>query len=338
MTVDYLKRNFLDAQKLGNKSPNGGLYPPKSKDQSASPDPAQPRIFALDIGLSSADSSLNAGEILELTRDGQVKSLVKDQALPDGLTIDDASSRMFWTCMGSLGNQDGAIYSADLNGSNIETVLTPGTVHTPKQLTLDEANQTIYFCDREGQGVFCCKYDGSQLQQIVNNTSQTGTETDVMGWCVGIALSPSLNKLFWTQKGPSKGGKGRIFSADLPSPDKPDAAITNVQCLLNNLPEPIDLEFDEETTSLYWTDRGELPRGNTLNRIRLSEDGAKLSGAREILAGKFHEAIGLKLDLSRRRVFVTDLGGSVYCCEIDEKQKRVLYVDERRAFTGVTCI
>jgi hypothetical protein len=25
MTVDYLKRNFLDVQKLGNKSSNGGL-------------------------------------------------------------------------------------------------------------------------------------------------------------------------------------------------------------------------------------------------------------------------------------------------------------------------
>jgi hypothetical protein len=159
-----------------------------------------------------------------------------------------------------------------------------------------------------------------------------------MGWCVGIALSPSLNKFFWTQKGPSKGSMGRIFSASLPSTDSPDVKITNVQCLLENLPEPIDLEFDEKTRSLYWTDRGELPRGNTLNRIQLSEDGAKVSGAKEILAKKFHEAIGLKLDLSRRQVFVTDLGGSIYRCKIDEDRKSVLHADEQRAFTGVTCI
>jgi hypothetical protein len=337
MTVDYLKRNFLDVQKLGNKSANGGLYPRKIKESSASTSPAQPRIFALDIGLSSADSSTNAGEIVELTSDGQVKSLVKNQALPDGLTIDSASRRMFWTCMGSLGNNDGAIYSADLDGSNIETVLAPGTVHTPKQLNLDTASQMIYFCDREGQGVFRCKYDGSKLQKIVNN-GQPGAESDVMGWCVGVALSPSLNKLFWSQKGPSKGGKGRIFSAELPSPNRSDAAISNVQCLLDNLPEPIDLEFDGETRSLYWTDRGELPRGNTLNRIQLSEDGAKSSGAKEVLANKFHEAIGLKLDLSRRQVFVTDLGGSIYRCKIDEDRKIVLHTDERRAFTGVNCI
>ena len=270
MTVDYLKRNFLDAQKLGNKSVNGGLYPPTIEESSTSPIPAQPRILALDIGLSSTDSSTNTGEIVELTSDGQVKSLVKDQALPDGLTIDSASRRMFWTCMGSLNNRDGALYSADLDGSDIKTVLAPGAVHTPKQLNLDTANQMIYFCDREGQGVFRCKYDGSQLQQLVNNNSnsQNGTESDVMRWCVGIALSPSLNKLYWTQKGPSKGGKGRIFSANLPSTDRPDATITNVQCVLDNLPEPIDLEVDDETRSLYWTDRGELPRGNTLGRRR----------------------------------------------------------------------
>jgi 3-hydroxyacyl-CoA dehydrogenase len=340
MTVDYLKRNFLDAQKLGNKSANGGLYPPTIKEASTSQIPAQPRILALDIGLSSTDSSTNTGEIVELTPDGQVKSLVKNQALPDGLTIDSASRRMFWTCMGSLNKQDGALYSADLDGSNIKTVLAPGAVHTPKQLNLDTANQMIYFCDREGQGVFRCKYDGSQLQQLVNNnsSSQHGAESDVMGWCVGIALSSSLNKLYWTQKGPSKGGKGRIFSANLPSTNSPDAEITNARCLLDNLPEPIDLEIDEETRSLYWTDRGELPRGNTLNRIQLSEDGAKPSGTKEILAKKFHEAIGLRLDLSRRQVFVTDLGGSIYSCKIDEDRKIVLHRDERRAFTGVTCI
>jgi hypothetical protein len=96
-----------------------------------------PKIFALDIGLSKADSSKNAGEIVELTQDGQVKPHVKNQALSDGLTIDSASRRMFWTCMGSLNNRDGAIYSADLDGSNIETVLAPGAVHTPKQLNPD---------------------------------------------------------------------------------------------------------------------------------------------------------------------------------------------------------
>jgi hypothetical protein len=334
-TVDYLKREFLDSQRLGNKSTNGGLYPPTTN--SASPDSSafRPRIFALDVGLSSEKPISSAGEILELTPEGQLKSLVKDQAMPDGLAIDTPSSRMFWTCMGTPGKPDGAIYSADLDGSNIRTVVAPGPINTPKQLVLDSANEMIYFCDREGRSVFRCGYDGSHLQKLVDNESN-GPEDDVLGWCVGIALLPSLGKLFWTQKGPSKGGKGRLFSANLPTAI--DAAVTDVRCLMSDLPEPIDLEFDEDSNTLYWTDRGELPRGNALYKVQLDANGDISGSGKEILAKNFHEAIGLKLDLARKQIYVTDLGGSIYCYKLDGRAKETLLTDENRAFTGVTCL
>jgi hypothetical protein len=35
------------------------------------------------------------------------------------------------------------------------------------------------------------------------------------------------------------------------------------------LPEPIELELDLENRVLYWTDRGDLPRGNTVNGSRI---------------------------------------------------------------------
>ena len=332
--MDYLKREFLDSQRLGDKSPNGGLYPPNSK---ADPDTAKPkpRIFALDIGLSSAKQPSSAGEILELTPEGRLKSLVKDQAMPDGLAIDTRSSRMFWTCMGTPGEPDGAIYSADLDGSHIRTVVAPGSINTPKQLALDPATETIYFCDREGRSVFSCGYDGSHLRKLIDNKS-CDQEDDVLGWCVGIAVSASLGKLFWTQKGPSKGGKGRLFSADLPT--ALDAAATGVRCLLNDLPEPIDLEFDESSQTLYWTDRGELPHGNALYKLQLNAHGDISSSGKEILAKHFHEAIGLKLDSARKQIYITDLGGSIYCYNLDGKTKETLFTDENRAFTGVTCL
>jgi hypothetical protein len=334
-TVNYLKRNFLDYQRLGNKSPNGGLYPPTTKPASPDNRASKPRIFALDIGLSSEKQSSNAGEILELTPEGQLKCLVKDQAMPDGLAIDTRSNRMFWTCMGTPGKPDGAIYSADLDGSNIRTIIAPGPINTPKQLTLDSANEMIYFCDREGRSVFRCGYDGSHLRKLVSNES-CDPEGDVLGWCVGIALLPSLGKLFWTQKGPSKSGKGRLFSANLPTAT--DAAVTGVRCLLSDLPEPIDLEFDEDSRTLYWTDRGELPHGNALYKVQLDANGDVPSSGKEILAKNFHEAIGLKLNSVRRHIYITDLGGSIYCYDLDCKTKETLLTDEKRAFTGVTCL
>jgi hypothetical protein len=36
--------------------------------------------------------------------------------------------------------------------------------------------------------------------------------------------------------------------------------------LFGQLPEPIDLELDLKNRCLYWTDRGDPPRGNTVNR------------------------------------------------------------------------
>lgn len=335
MTVDYLKREYLESDKLGNKSPNGGLYPPSNEKRRSADSTSAPKILALDVGLSSSRSPSSAGEIVELCPNGQIKPIVENQALPDGLAIDSASQRMFWTCMGSIDHQDGAVYSANLDGSDTKTLVAPGVVHTPKQLTLDAANQLIYFCDREGLGVYRCKYNGSNLQQVVNN-SKAGS--DVLGWCVGIALAPSLSKIFWTQKGPSKGGKGRIFSAALPPPDDLDAVVTNVKSLLDNLPEPIDLEYDEESRTLYWTDRGELPHGNSLNRIQLDSKGDAHGSKKEILTKGFHEAIGLKLDMARKSVYVTDLGGSIYCYRLDDRTKSTLVAEEGRAFTGIACV
>lgn len=295
----------------------------------------KPRIFALDIGLSSTKQSSSAGEILELTPEGQLKPLLKDQAMPDGLAIDGRLNRMFWTCMGTPGKPDGAVYSADLDGSHIRTVVAPGLINTPKQLALDSANEMVYFCDREGRSVCRCGYDGPHLSKVIDNAI-CESQDNVLDWCVGIALSLSLGKLFWTQKGPSKGGKGRLFSADLPK--IVGAAATGVRCLLNDLPEPIDLEFDESSHTLYWTDRGELPHGNALYKLQLDANGDVSSSGKQILARHFHEAIGLKLDSARRQIYITDLGGSIYCYNLDGKTKETLLMDEERAFTGVTCL
>ena len=49
--------------------------------------------------------------------------------------------------------------------------------------------------------------------------------------------------------------------------------------LFDGLPEPIDLELDLKNRLLYWTDRGDPPRGNTVNRASLDADFNKHPGA-----------------------------------------------------------
>lgn len=74
---------------------------------------------------------------------------------------------------------------------------------------------------------------------------------------------------------------------------------------------------------MYWTDRGDPPRGNTVNRAPM--DAA--NGSRqepEIVLTHLMEGIGLALDLKGRRMFLTDLGGSVYSANLDGSDKKTL--------------
>ena len=104
------------------------------------------------------------------------------------------------------------------------------------------------------------------------------------------------------------------------------------------------LDIDVEGGDLYWTDRGELPHGNSLNRIKLSAlDEFTVPQAfsvfgplpYEVLARGLHEAIGLKVDTLGRRVYVADLGGAVYEFSMDGKEKRRI-IEHEGNFTGLT--
>jgi sugar lactone lactonase YvrE len=345
-TVDFLKQNYLDDGKLGNKSPKGGLYPPVGgRKSSANGNSTGPKILALDIGLSAATPTTTSGEILELSSDGKIQRvLVPNQCLPDGISVDPTSNRMFWTCMGVPGKDDGAVYSANVDGSDIQTVVPHGRVNTPKQLTIDEKAKKLYFCDREGCGVYRCNFDGSDFEVLIDRRSSKDSQGDAISdWCVGITVAPSLGKFYWTQKGPSKGGKGRIFCANINTPDGQSATSRDdVRLFLGGLPEPIDLEVDEQSRTLYWTDRGEYPFGNSLNRAPLDVSGLPVANSPdknyEVLTRHLKEAIGLKLDLDNGHVYLADLGGNVYRCDLDGNNKEKLHSDDYRAFTGIALL
>jgi hypothetical protein len=115
----------------------------------------------------------------------------------------------------------------------------------------------------------------------------------------------------------------------------------DIELVVGNLPEPIDLEFDDEEGVLYWTDRGDPPPGNTLNK-KLIIGGPRASEEpieRQILAQGFGEAIGLKLDRDNHCIWVTDMGGHIWKCNPDRAAlKRKVYEGETSSFTGLTLV
>jgi hypothetical protein len=251
---------------------------------------------------------------------------------PDGIKVDAESAVVYWTNMGTgihlidgdpasgaLPPNDGTIERANLDGSAHEVLVASGLAGTPKELVLDKESGHLYWCDREGMRVMRARLDGTEVTELVRTGNFPDDTEDATRHCVGIALDKANGHVYWTQKGPPDAGLGRIFRAgiDLPAGAHP-AERPDIECLLADLPEPIDLDIDHANGVLYWTDRGDDSHdGNTLNRARITAEG--LLG-HEVLARELKEGIGVSLDARGRRAFVTDLGGNVRELNLDTKE------------------
>lgn len=244
---------------------------------------------------------------------GKTRTIVEETGSgPDGIAVH--GGYIYYSTMGAAqpaenepdgdySSPDGGVHRVPFNGTEatgpVEHVLAPDDAHftTGKQLVFYDG--ALYVSDREGHKVVRINnVDGDlsdvEVETLVATDPEGGWETTPVGVCVHD------DTLYWTQKGPRKGGKGRIFAVPLEriDPAQPKAWLPAVE----NLPEPIDLTVVGE--HLYWTDRGAEPDGNSLNR-------ASLNNLREVevIHRGFKEAIGLVED--EGAIFVSDLNGEI---------------------------
>lgn len=286
-----------------------------------------PRLYALDLirgGVHRVD--LDTGQIHDLATG-------LDEA-PDGIAVDEAQGYAYITLMGRpdtpldpaheppFTTRNGSIQRVPLNGGSPEIVVPRGTFTTGKQLVRDHGTGRLYWCDREGCAVYRCEHDGSDVTLLINNGQADLPPAERE--CVGIAIDTANQWIYWTQKGPADGGKGRILRAGLDIPHSSTAETReDIEVLWRGLPEPIDLELDKNNKILYWTDRGAPPDGNTLNRSpipALGDEGV----TPEVLAHGFIEPIGLALDLPANAAYVSDLSGSIHRVDLANGQRCVV--------------
>jgi hypothetical protein len=270
-----------------------------------------PRLFVLEI---------NAGRIHSMNTDGSDrKTIVSDCHLPDGIVVDVDAGHIYWTNMGIPNLNDGSIERADIDGKNRKTIVAQGKTHTPKQIILDKKGGKLYWCDREGMRVMRCNLDGSQLETLIEAGQGEADSRDQTRWCVGLTIDHKFGQIYWTQKGPDNAGLGRMFRANVEIPAGQTAATrSDIEIFFDGLPEPIDLELDHKNRVLYWTDRGDPPRGNTVNRASIDNKPVEP----EIVVAHLMEGIGIALDIPNNRMFVTDFAGSVYSADLDGKNER----------------
>jgi 3-hydroxyacyl-CoA dehydrogenase len=286
------------------------------------------RVFFLDA---------SGGHIESLNPDGSDRRVILEnlKRVPDGIEVDAEAGHIYWTNMGNPSKNDGSIERADLDGANRKTIVPEGATFTPKQLKLDKQGGKIYWSDREGMRIMRANLDGSDIETLVDTSQgEARPGRDAKKWCVGIAVDHDGGKVYWTQKGGDNAGDGRIFRANLEiTKGENPAKRTDIELLFDRLPEPIDLDLDLKKRTIYWTDRGNPPKGNTVSQAPMDKAGQRP----KILISDLMEGIGLSLDLKGGRMFFADLGGSVYCAKLDGSEKKVLLAAQGN-LTGVAYV
>lgn len=129
----------------------------------------------------------------------------------------------------------------------------------------------------------------------------------------GIAVDSAAGHIYWTNMGVPRLNDGSIERANLDGSDRrvviPEGATHT----------PKQIHLDRDHGKLYWTDRGDPPRGNTVNRAAIDTGAAP-----DILFTHLMEGIGVALDVPGNRMFFTDLGGSIYCADLNGRGARTI--------------
>jgi DNA-binding beta-propeller fold protein YncE len=286
------------------------------------------RLFFLD---------LRGGRVVSASTDGSdVKVLISGRTgIPDGIAIDTDGGHIYWTIMGKAAADDGMIERIDLDGGHLTTIVPAGGTFTPKQLKLDPVHRKLYWADREGMRIMRANVDGTSIETLVETGHGDTDRRNPANWCVGIALDVSGGKIYWTQKGSDNGGIGSLRSANMELPSGQDASHrSDIEVLFEHLPEPIDLDLDLARRMIYWTDRG----SNTVTRASMDAPTGATSATRadrETVMTDLKEAIGIVL--AGDRMYVTDLGGTVYSARLDGSDKRTV-LEGQGSLTGITFV
>ena len=298
-------------------------------------------MFIRLLALSPLDKSLLKIDIAT----GESSTLVDGLSDgPDGIVVDPDRKYVYWTNMGAPGlpegrapktdedldfyRKNGSLERVGMDGTGRTYILPVGSFVTGKQLAGAWSAGRLYWSDREGAAVRSARLDGSDLRDEVVVATTEADRRIIRNQCVGVAVDEQRGLLYWTQKGPANGNDGRIFRTSLNAP----VGERRIEVLWSELPEPIDLEPDLDTNTMYWTDRGDPPRGNTLNKAAIPAVGEP-GGDVSVVDANYHEAIGLAVDTPGGVAYVSDLSGQIRAVRLDGSGEQIVF--KGKPLTGI---
>ncbi len=156
---------------------------------------------------------------------------------PMSLDVDHAAEKMYWTEL------MGGVKRADLNGSNVETLVPFTGGVTGFGMALDTSNHKMYWSVSNLNKIQRANLDGSNVEDVVATP----------GGPFGIAIDSNSNKIYWTE-----GDTLTIRRSNLDG--------SNVENLFTGLDKPTGIALDLSDQKMYWTsstkDTGTIQRAS----------------------------------------------------------------------------
>ena len=186
------------------------------------------------------------------------------------------AAKLYWTDWGTDKIQRG-----DLDGSNVEDLVSGAGLDGPDGLALDMAGGKMYWTDAGTAKIQRADLDGSNVEDLI---------TSGLSVPYGLALDVSGDKVYWTNR-----QNGKIQRADLDG--------SNVEDLLTlvGLAFPGEIALDVGSGKMYWTN----PGADKIQRADL--DG---SNVEDLVTSGLSSPTGLALDVSGGKMYWTDRGTS----------------------------
>lgn len=142
--------------------------------------------------------------------------------------------KIYWTEAGA-----GKIRRADLDGSNIQDLVTTGLT-SPAGIALDLSAGKMYWADSGAGKIQRADLDGSNVEDLVSGLSKP----------YGIALDLGAGQMYWTNVGQSGQADGTIQRANL------DGSNVENFVLIPGLVDPRGIALDPASFRMYWADSG----------------------------------------------------------------------------------
>ena len=181
--------------------------------------------------------------------------------------------KMYWTDVGTH-----KIQRANLDGSNIEDLITTGLIY-PEGIALDLTGRKMYWTDGGTDKIQRANLDGSNIEDLISTgltSSPTGPE--------GIALDVAGGKIYWTDF-----STGKIQRANLNG--------SNVEDLITGLVYPQSIALDIPGGKMYWAH--DSP--DKIQRANL--DGSNIE---DLVTTGLEGPQGIALDLSKGKMYWAD--------------------------------